>query len=397
LRILYSHRVHSRDGQGVHIEELVNAFRRAGAEVMVVGPGAYERTEFGGESAVASAIRRALPAAFGELAEICYNFPATLRLGRAAKAFKPDAIYERYGLYYLAGSLLKRRHRVALYLEINSPLAEERARFGNLKLRRLARSLETAVWRSADRVFVVTEALKTIVAAAGVERDRITVIPNGVDHDAYPFEPDTAPRDGPVTIGFIGFVREWHGLDAVIDGLARPHDPPVRLIVAGDGPARPALEDQVRQLGVAERVDFLGVQPRERIPSLVRSFDIALQPRAVPYASPLKLFEYMAAGRAIVAPDQANIREILSDGETALLFDPEDPAALLRVILRLADDRRLRERLGQAARLAVEARDYTWRANAARIMAAIAADSAENSGSARGGFSPARPSPQRTR
>lgn len=397
MRILYSHRVHSRDGQGVHIEELVNALRRAGAEILVVGPGAYERAEFGGESVLFSAIRRALPAAFGELAELYYNIPAALRLRRAAKSFKPDVIYERYNLYYFAGTLLKRWHRIPLYLEINAPLAEERARFSRLKLRRLARALETAVWRSADRIFVVTEALKTIIAAAGVDPDRIAVIPNGVDQDAYPLVPYTASAEGPITIGFIGFVRDWHGLDAVIDGLARLQDPPIRLIVAGDGPARPALEQQAWQSGVSDLVEFVGVKQRESIPDLVRSFDIALQPRAVAYASPLKLFEYMAGGRAIVAPDQANICEILSDGETAILFDPQDPEALWRAILRLAQDPPLRERLGRAARLALDTQGYTWNANAARITAMAAADLATCSGSAGVDFAAGRHSPRAAR
>ena len=75
-------------------------------------------------------------------------------------------------------------------------------------------------------------------------------------------------------------------------------------------------------MGVADRVQIVGLVAHEAIPGLVAGFDIALQPRVVAYASPLKLFEYMAAGKAIVAPDQPNIREVLVDGETALLFDP---------------------------------------------------------------------------
>jgi len=374
LRILYSHRVQSRDGQGVHIEELVSALRNAGNEVLVVGPSVYNRAELGGESAFVAAVRRILPSALIELIELYYNIPAFLRLRRAYKIFRPDFLYERYNLYHLAGMLLKRWNRVPFYLEVNSPLAEERARFGNLKLRYLATALEDAVWRSADRIFVVTEVLKGIVAATGVERERITVVPNGVDRDAFLGAPRRAPPGGPITIGFIGFVRDWHGLDGVIAGLAQPSDPPIRLVVAGDGPARPTLERQAQALGVEALVQFVGVQQRETVPDLIRGFDIALQPQAVAYASPLKLFEYMAGGRAIVAPEQPNIREILSDGETAILFNPADPAALWRAIRRLAVDPQLRERLGRAARLALEARDYTWQANAARITAAVAGD-----------------------
>jgi glycosyltransferase involved in cell wall biosynthesis len=371
LRILYSHRVQSHDGQGVHIEELVNAMRVAGNEVIVVGPSAYQKAEFGGESTLIAALRRMLPPALLELAEIQYNAAAFMRLHRAYRALRPDFTYERYNLYHLAGMLLKRWARVPFYLEVNSPLAAERGRFGNLKLYSLATALEGLVWRSADGVFVVTDVLKDIVAASGVAPERITIVPNGVDLDAYPAIPYRA-QPSPVTIGFIGFIREWHGLDTVIAGLAQACEPPIRLVVAGDGPARPALEQQAKALGVEGLVQFIGIQPRQAVPSLIGTFDIALQPRAVAYASPLKIFEYMAAGRAIVAPDQPNIREILAGDDTAMLFDPSDPRAMWDAIRRLAADPRLRERLGGAARLALETRDYTWQANAARVTATVA-------------------------
>jgi glycosyltransferase involved in cell wall biosynthesis len=370
MRILYSHRVHSRDGQSVHIEELVSAFRDAGHEVLVIGPRLYERTDFGGGSGLTARLRQLLPGAVSEAMELLYNVAAFWPLCRAYRQFLPAFVYERYNLYYLGGMLLKRWFRVPFYLEINSPLADERARFGGLRLRRLAARIERSIWRSADGVFVVTAVLAEIVAAAGVPRERITVTPNGVDLRAFPAGSHSAHRDGTVTIGFIGFVRDWHGLDAVIGGLAEVTEPPIRLIVVGEGPARPALERQAETLGVARRVEFIGLQQRTRVGDLISRFDVALQPRAVAYASPLKLFEYMACSRAIIAPDQPNIREILDDGETAVLFDPADPGALWRAIRQLAGDPQRRERLGRAARRALERRDYTWNGNVARIIAA---------------------------
>jgi glycosyltransferase involved in cell wall biosynthesis len=150
---------------------------------------------------------------------------------------------------------------------------------------------------------------------------------------------------------------------------AAGHDASVDLVVVGDGPVRASLEEQAAALGLADRVRFTGLQPHEKIPALVAGFDIALQPRVVDYASPLKVFEYMAAGRAIVAPDQANIREVLRDGETALLFDPARPEAMWQAIARLAADADLRRRLGQAARAEIGRRDYTWAGNARRVAA----------------------------
>jgi glycosyltransferase involved in cell wall biosynthesis len=379
MRILYSHRIQSRDGQSVHLEGLVTAFRKAGHQVDIVGPRFYRRAGFGGESRSVRLIRRILPNALAECAEILYNVPAFSGLRRAYMRISPDFVYERYNLYYLAGMLLKRRYRVPYYLEINAPLADERTRFGGLGLPRLARALERLVWRSADRIFVVTTILAEIVAAAGVARERIIVMPNGVDRDAFPAEAYRARPGDPVTIGFLGFVRDWHGVEPVITGLAAQTDTlSVRVIVAGDGPARPELERQAEALGVASRVEFTGLRSREAARDLIRRFDIALQPRAVAYASPLKIFEYMACGRAIVAPDQQNIREILSDGETALLFDPDSPEAMWSAIRRLVADPRMREELGRAARASLDAHDYSWQGNAARIAAAVAADVAQH-------------------
>ena len=373
MRILYSHRTQSRDGQSVHIEEIVGALRQLGHEVMVVGPGLYERASFGGESRFISAIRTRLPRALLELAELAYNVPAALKLRRASLAFKPDLIYERYNLYFLAGLLLSRWHAVPFFLEVNAPVCEERAQYGGLALPRLAGWLQRLAWRSADRVFVVTAVLKQLVVAAGVASERVRVVPNGIDPDMFAPPPDSPRPKSAVTIGFIGFIRDWHGLDQVIEGLSTADvGTPLRFVVAGDGPARARLERKAAELGVASLVEFVGLQPRAAIPELIRQFDIALQPSAVAYASPLKLFEYMACGRAIVAPDQPNIREILTNNENALLFDPDDPAGLWQAIRRLVDDPALRGGLGRAARRALEENLYTWRGNAATIIAAAA-------------------------
>ncbi len=368
MRILYSHRIQSRDGQSVHVEELVAALRALGHEVIVAGPGFYEASGFGAESRTVARLRRLLPGALAELAELAYNIPAYRRLARACGDTPPDLIYERYNLYYLAGAWFARRHRVPYFLEVNAPLAEERARHGGLRLHRLARAAERRVWRAADLVLTVTAVLGQRVAAAGVDPARIRVVANGVVAERFAAAPAQAMRQPPV-LGFVGFVRDWHGLDAVIRGMAEPGAPQAAFTVIGDGPALPGLKRLAAELGVAERVHFAGLMAHEAVPAAVAGFDIALQPRVVDYASPLKLFDYMAAGRAIVAPDQPNIREVLTHDATALLFDPDDPAAMWQAIARLLGDAALRERLGGAALEELRRRDYTWRGNAARVAA----------------------------
>ena len=375
MRILYSHRIQSRDGQSVHVEELVAALREAGHEVLVVGPSFYAAAGFGGESRLVPLLRRLLPGWLGELAELAYNVPAYRRLAAAARAFQPDLIYERYNLYYLAGAVLARRLGVVFHLEVNAPLAEERSRFGGLRLKPLARWAERFVWHAADRVYAVTGVLREMIAREGVAKERIAVIPNAIVPARFGPRAEADPR-GRVVLGFIGFVRPWHGLDRVIASLAEPASATLDLVVVGEGPARAELEAQAAALGLGARVRFAGLAPREDVPGLLAGFDIALQPSAVAYASPLKLFEYMAAGCAIVAPDQPNLREILEHERTALLFDPGEPASMARAIGRLATDAPLRARLGVAARAEIAARDYTWRGNAERDVAMAEEDRA---------------------
>lgn len=369
MRILYSHRIQSRDGQSVHVEELVHAFRAAGHEVMVVGPGAYEKAEFGGESSLIATIRRLLPGFARELAELAYNIPATLRLARAFRAFRPDFVYERYNLYFLAGSMLARWSATPVFLEVNSPLAEERSKFGGLTLRRLAFAVERFTWRSPARVLPVTRVLGQTVIEAGVPADRIRIVPNGIVLDRFPPRPPRGDQTQ-VVLGFVGFVRDWHGLDTVIAALAdEAAATNVSLVIVGDGPARAALEQQSVALGIADRVRFSGLVPQDQVANRVMAFDIALQPGVTPYASPLKIFDYMAAGCAIAAPDQPNIREILRHEHTALLFDPDSHASRWDAINRLIRDPALRRRLGAAARAELEHQSYTWAGNAARITA----------------------------
>ncbi|WP_338663927.1 glycosyltransferase family 4 protein [Pararoseomonas sp. SCSIO 73927] len=372
MRILYSHRIRSRDGQAVHLEAMVAALRADGHEVRVVGPAGFERDDLGGDSPALSFIRRRLPAWIGELAELAYAVPAAIRLDRAAAAFRPEAIYERANLFHLAGTFVAARRGLPLLLEVNAPLAEERARFGGLALRPVATFLERLVWRRADRVLPVTAVLEARLARAGVPAARVTVVPNGIAPEDFP-PPAERAAGGKIVLGFIGFLREWHGLASVVRALAAA-GPGTVLHVAGEGPAREGLERLAAECGVADRVHFTGLVARERVPEVVSGFDIALQPAAVDYACPLKVLEYMAAGRPIVAPDQPNIRELLEHGRTALLFDPADPDGLWRAAMRLAGDPALRRALGEAARAEILRRDLTWKGHARRVALLAAAE-----------------------
>ncbi len=376
VRILYHHRTASRDGQAVHIEEMVSGLLSLGHDVHVVAPAANRESAMGANVGWVYRLKTTVPRGLYELMEIAYSVVEYRRLARAVREFKPDVIYERYNLFLMAGLMAKRRFNVPLVLEVNSPLAQERELFGGLSLKRLARWAEGTMWRGADQVLPVTRALARYVTAYAVPEARVTVVSNGVNLAHFSSAPSPAQAKealgltGSLVLGFTGFLRDWHGVDSVIRWMAQTSvSRTVHLLVVGDGPARPQLERLAAAHGLADRVTFTGVVARERIPAHVAAFDVALQPAVVPYASPLKLFEYLALGKAILAPRQANLEEILTDGGNALFFDPADPSGLSNALTRLVADPDLRERLASGAAATIKERQLTWRDIAKRVSA----------------------------
>jgi glycosyltransferase involved in cell wall biosynthesis len=379
VKILFHHRIASRDGQAVHMDELIAALKRLGHDIVVVGPARTARLEFGDDDNPVAFLKRGLPPMLYEMLEFAYNLVAIPRLWQAIRQQRPDAVYERYNLFFLTGPLLCRLHAIPLLLEVNAPICEERIAIDGLVLRRLAIWTQRTAWRSAEFVLPVTEVLAGYVRRAGVAVERIDVIPNGIDAAKFADLPsrETAKQalglSGKLVLGFTGFVREWNGLDRVVDLLAvHGAEFDLHLLLVGDGPARAELVRRADRAGVAARMTITGIVSREQIGDHIAAFDIALQPGVTPYASPLKLFEYMAAGLAIVAPDQPNIREILTDRADALLIDSARPETLAAAISELCRDDGLRARLGAAARATIDRRGLTWLTNARRVTTLIA-------------------------
>lgn len=373
MKILYHHRIASKDGQNVHVEEIIHALRELGHEVRVVAPSVHDDSEFGHEGGWVSRLKSALPKVVYEILEMAYSLVAYRKLATAIQEFQPDVIYERYNLFLFSGIWAKRRFKLPFLLEVNAPLAEERSQHDGMAFKGLALRAQAWTWRSADRCLPVTDVLAGYLRRVGVPDDRIEVIHNGINEAHFATAPNNADAKaklgltGQTVLGFTGFVRSWHGLDKIIRWMATDGHENVHLLVVGEGPARPELEALSRELGIATRVTFTGLVHRDHVPEHVAAFDVALQPAVVEYASPLKLFEYLALGRAVVAPRVPNLTEILIDKENALLFDPTVPGALEQVLEQLSTDAALRERLGHAARDSIQQRGFTWRGNARRI------------------------------
>jgi glycosyltransferase involved in cell wall biosynthesis len=234
------------------------------------------------------------------------------------------------------------------------------------KLARLGRR-EGLVWKRADGYVTITRALANELAKRLGERPRLAVVPDGVRQPASP--PTAIPAD-PV-VAYAGHLYAWKGVDVLVNALALVPD--ARGLIVGGHAAEPdiaRLKELARQLGIGDRVTFTGMVEPARVAEHLAAARVLVLPNpesaiSTLFTSPLKLFEYMAAGRAIAASDLPSIREILTDGENALLVKPGDPNALAAAIRTLINDDDLAQRLARAARTDVTR--YTWTRRAERL------------------------------
>lgn len=372
MRILYHHRIASKDGQYVHVSEIVSSLRTLGTDLQMVAPKFSEGDAFGAEGGIVAKLKKQLPKALYEFLELGYSFVDFCKMVAGILRFRPDVIYERYQIFMPSGVLAAKLFRIPLLLEVNAPLFDERSNYGGLGLPALARWSEGFVWRNASVVLPVTGVLARMVQSRGVQPARIRVIPNGVNDEQFlvPASARAIPalRPGQIVVGFVGFCREWHELDKVVRLIAEDASKNLFFLIVGDGPVIPSLKQQVAEMGCSDRVHFAGLVGRSEMPGWLAAIDIAIQPAVVPYASPLKLIEYLAAGKAIVAPAQENIRELLEHEQNALLFTEGHTGQLIAAIRRFAGDRELRRRLSAAARETIERKQLLWRHNAQRII-----------------------------
>ena len=381
--ILYHHRTRATDAQRIHILEMIRAFQALGHEVeeaaLVPAETELDNPERDARQARWQRLVRRLPLA-SEAVQLAYNFAGVPMLVRRIRRRRPDFIYERYSLFNFAGVLAGRVFRIPVVVEINSPLALEQARDRAIRWHGLARWAERRAANAATHVIAVSVPLRDILVGMGVSPEKITVIPNGVDPERFrPRPPDPQLRRrlglaGRVVAGFVGWFRNWHRTDLLIEALASSKllREKAAVLLVGDGPETPRLKELAARRGIEDIVRFTGPLPHRDVAPHVALFDIAVQPAANEYCCPMKVIEYLAAGKPVVAPDQPNLRHLVEDGVEAVLFAPGSAEALARALERLVDDEDLRARMGRAAAAAIERRGYLWKRNAERVLELVA-------------------------
>ena len=237
------------------------------------------------------------------------------------------------------------------------------------KLKRLA-AREAVVWRGARGYVTITQALADLLTERFGARENLAVVPDGVRLPPNRQWQPIPPNESPV-VGYAGHLYAWKGVDVLLDALARV--PSVRGLIVGGPEAEPdltRLRDRARQLGLATRVEFTGLVAPADVAGLLTRATILVLPNlpsatSTRFTSPLKLFEYMAAGRAIVASDLPAIREVIQHDVNGLLAPAGQANDLAAAIERLLGHPDLAARLARAA--FEDASSYTWDRRAERL------------------------------
>ncbi|WAH97067.1 glycosyltransferase family 4 protein [Arthrobacter sp. MMS18-M83] len=368
-------------GSSVHVQEIVRAWRKKGATVTLYCT--RLGTDRPDDLADLDVVEVAAGCAEGPARELALE-DAAFALAARILHDGCELVYERYSLFSPVVSVVASVLGVPAVLEVNAPLIEEQARYRQLFDVERAESALGRNARAADVVACVSAPVVRWVHGR-VPTARTVLTPNGVNVERIAARTGGRHHDGHLTVAFVGTLKPWHGVPELFQAVAlanmrearRPSGPNRWAVkVIGDGPVRTTLEELATSLGL--EAEFTGAVAPGSVPGLLHECDVAAAPYPVEepgrddYFSPLKVYEYMAAGMPIVATSVGQIPSILDHGRTGLLVPAGDPAAFAAALGVLAADPGLRDRLGTQAREQAEMR-FSWDGVLSRITAALPA------------------------
>ncbi len=363
-------------GASVHVHEVAQALAARGAVVTLVA----QRVKAAPASIdVVELAPGPLPRGpEGEPARVAAAADFARRAAPVMADLHPDLILERLSLFFGSGSRLAAIAGAPRLVEVNAPVAAERACHFGLVRRSLADRCERAALAGAA-VMAVSQPVAEWAMARGASS--ATVTPNGVDTVRFDPEnnraraailhPALGLNDAEV-VGFCGSLKPWHGVEILFGAveLLAPSRPSLRLLVVGDGPERAHLDAMAKRPRLAGRVTFTGPVAAGEVPAYLSLVKISVAPFLPSdhfYFSPLKVVEAMAAGHAVVASRFEPIATML--GGTGLLVPPGDTVALAQALDYLLSNPVAAARLGQAARLRAQA-EHSWDRVASLVLSA---------------------------
>jgi glycogen(starch) synthase len=308
------------------------------------------------------------------------------RIAELVERSRPDVLHAHSPVLNVLPALrIGRRHDLPVVYEVRASWEDAAVNHGSTRegsLRyRASRALETTALRRADQVTTICEGLRRDILARGIPADKVTVVPNAVDVEAFaPAAGSDATLAealglaGTTVLGFAGSFYAYEGLDLLIDALARlaSAQPRLRLLLVGGGPQEAALRARARAAGVADRVVFTGRIPHGDVHRYYSLIDLLVYPRhrirLTDIVTPLKPLEAMAQERVLLASDVGGHLELVRDGETGYLFSAGSVEALAARIEQVLARRGEWPQVAARGRRFVE-RERTWAASVSRYAA----------------------------
>ncbi len=362
MKILYSAAgtpIPGTHGGSVHAFELCRALARGGHEVHIAALPAEGSATVGEDDGVILHPLRRRPTLL--------EWTAVGALGALVRELRPDVVVERF--YTFGGAAIGAAHAagVPAVLEVNSPAREYP---GSLRDRLDRMTIVRPIDRWRRKQLARCAAIYTTSRHLVPEelQAEVTVVVNGVDVQRFRPAVDRSPG-GPLRCVYVSSFRAWHGAEDLVAAIARcdARRIPVHLTCVGRGPRWNAARELAVAEGVDHLIEFVGRVSHRRVPELLAAADVGLAPFAPAefsalelgwFWSPIKIFEYLAAGLAVVTADIPELRELLPGG-VATFYSPGDPIALAEVLGELERDRAAVGTMGEAARALAE-REYTW-------------------------------------
>lgn len=387
MKILYHHRTQAQCAEGVHIRGIVDAFRDLGHQVDVVSPpgvqiyGIETSDTTGGrhvntQKGIIARLTCKVPELIFEVLELLYNLYPFLQLHSRLSSRDYNLIYERYSLFSISSVILSKLYHIPLVIEVNDATLIQRSR--PLLLKKIAASIEKKVFRSADVIITISRHFKKLILShGGINPETVMVLPNAIDPKR--FDPAKTGSDikqmlgirNRYIIGVVGAFVPWHGLDFLVQSLhATMKEYDSHLLLVGDGPIRDSINRMVHELGLTYHVTITGFVKPKVVPDYIAAMDICLMPNSNKHGCPIKILEYMAMGKPVIAPKYEPIEEIITNDVTGVLFPPLNSDELKTSVIRLLADKNLRQQLGDNAREKVMA-EFKWTDNVAMVFKAL--------------------------
>lgn len=297
-------------------------------------------------------------------------------LEQKVRAFKPDLIYERACYLNLSGCRIAQKYKIKHFMEINAPYIKERVDLsGKSLLLKIAKYIEKRQLLMTNKVFVVSSALKAYYSEILPSiQYKFIVTPNAINEEHvkmnFPKDPSLKKKyniHGNFIIGFVGSFFYWHGIDILIKAFkeAIGSCQGMKLVLIGDGEIKDELIRMTKELDIEKKVIFTGYIGHNQIFHHIDFMDVCVMGKSNWYGSPVKIFEYGAMKKSIIAPDVVPVRDVMEHEKDAILVNTQDDITM--AIKTLYQNKQLRERLAINFHRKVFSQ-YTWNKVACTIL-----------------------------